>query len=158
MELISKAHKHFLISLMEAEVEYMLIGGYAVIYHGYPRLTKDMDIWLKPDNENKLKLLPVLHSYGIVNEDIDRVKGLDFIQAQSFYIGEEKNKIDFLTCMAGVSYAEAVAQKVSLQMKNKSIPVISYKHLIVNKMLSDHPQDKADVAMLQKIRSHQRKK
>lgn len=158
METVSDAHRQFLLSLTEAGVEFMLIGGYAVIYHGYPRLTMDMDLWLKPDNENKLKLLPVLRSYGIVDEDLERVKDLDFTQAQSFYIGEEKNKIEFLTEIAGVSYTEADAQKVFLQVNDKKIPVIHFQHLIINKMFAGRPQDKADVDMLQKIRRAKNRK
>lgn len=53
MKIITKTHRQFLITFYDAHVEFLLIEGYAVIYHGYPRFTSDMDIWLKPDNENK---------------------------------------------------------------------------------------------------------
>jgi hypothetical protein len=56
-------HKAILLQLLKYKVDFMLIGGYAVIYHGYGRTTGDMDIWLKPDNENRDKLIPVLR-YG----------------------------------------------------------------------------------------------
>lgn len=152
MEIISKGHKEFLLTLIKSKTEFILIGGYAVIYHGYPRLTMDMDIWVKPNNDNKLNLLEALQSYGIVDEDIEQVKNRDFTQTQAFFIGEKNNKIDFLTDISGVSYPEADSKKVFLEINSEKIPVIHYEHLIVNKMLSDRPQDKADVDMLQKIR------
>lgn len=151
MEIISKGHKQFLLRLIKSNTEFILIGGYAVIYHGYPRLTMDMDLWIKPNNDNKIKLLDALRSYGVVDEGIEQVKNFDFTQTQSFYIGEEKNRIDFLTSIAGVSYLEADAQKVLLKIEGKNIPVISFEHLIVNKMISGRPQDKADVDILQKV-------
>jgi DNA-directed RNA polymerase subunit H (RpoH/RPB5) len=139
MQIITKAHKQFLLSLVEMNVDFLLIGGYAVIYHGYPRLTMDMDIWLKPDNGNKLKLLPALRSYGIVEEDLEKIKNSDFTKPLAFYIGEKKNKIDFLTVIAGVTYDEADAKKVFLQINNIKIPVIDYNDLVVNKMIVGRP-------------------
>lgn len=97
----------------------MLIGGYAVIYHGYPRLTTDMDIWVEPSNDNKLNLLDALRSYGVVKQDIDQVKNCNFTQSLSFYVGEEENRIDFVTRIAGVPYAEADAQKFYSILKTK---------------------------------------
>lgn len=151
MQIITEAHKQFLVSLVEMNVDFLLIGGYAVIYHGYPRLTMDMDIWLKPDNGNKLKLLQALRSYGIVKEDLEKIKNSDFTKPLAFYIGEKKNKIDFLTVIAGVKFDEADAKKVFLHINNIKIPVIDYNDLVVNKMIVGRPQDKADVDMLQKV-------
>jgi hypothetical protein len=65
MDIFLDEHKEFLLLLLKHEVEFMLIGGYAVIFHGYERTTGDMDIWLKPSNENKEKFIEVLKSYGI---------------------------------------------------------------------------------------------
>ncbi len=89
MKTITDAHREFLITLYEAEVDFLLIGGYAVIYHGYPRFTSDMDIWLKPDNENKKRILSALRSCKIIEEHIEKVSAFDFTKAQSFYIGEK---------------------------------------------------------------------
>lgn len=157
MNIVTKAHRNFLLCLLKADVDFILIGGYAVIYHGYPRLTTDMDIWLKQGNENKQKLLSALDSYGIVKKDIDQVESFDFTNTQSFFIGEKSNRIDLLTNIAGLSYEEADVKKVYFNMKDKKVPVIHYEDLIVNKMLTDRPQDKADVDMLQKIQQERSK-
>lgn len=152
MKIITKAHRQFLITLYDAHVEFMLIGGYAVIYHGYPRFTSDMDIWLKPDNENKKKVLSALRSYKITAEHIEKVNEFDFTKGHSFYVGENKNRIDFITHIVGVTYNEADIKKVFLNIDGKKIPVIPFEHLILNKILAGRPQDKADVDMLRKIK------
>jgi hypothetical protein len=71
MNILLEKHKEFLIDLIKGNVHFILIGGYAVIYHGYVRATGDMDIWIKPDNENKEKLLVILENHGISKESIN---------------------------------------------------------------------------------------
>lgn len=55
-----------------------------MIYHGYGRTTGDMDVWLKPDNQNRDKLIPVLENFGILPEDVDHIKTIDFAQVLAF--------------------------------------------------------------------------
>lgn len=62
MNILLDEHKTALIQLPKSKVDFILIGGYAVIYHGYGRTTGDMYVWLKPDNENRDKLIPALES------------------------------------------------------------------------------------------------
>ena len=137
--------------MLKHKVEFMLIGGYAVIVYGYERGTADMDIWLKPDNENKEKFISVLREHGIGDESLLDVRKMDFIEAKVLHIGQKPNKIDFLTKVHGLSYEEADKEKKLLPMKDKFIPVINYHHLITLKMLAGRPQDKADIDVLQKI-------
>ena len=65
MNILLDEHKAIIIQLLNAHVDFILIGGYAVIYHGYGRTTGDMDIWLRPDNSNRDKLIPILENLGI---------------------------------------------------------------------------------------------
>jgi len=65
MNLFEYTHQQLIKKLLEARVEFIIIGGYSVIFHGYQRTTGDIDIWLKPDNTNKERLLPVLISLNI---------------------------------------------------------------------------------------------
>ena len=88
METLTQAHKKFLIDLLDAGVEFMLVGGYAVNFHGYPRYTADMDIWLKPDNDNKQKFTAFLEQMGFEPESINHVRSRNFSQANSFHIGQ----------------------------------------------------------------------
>jgi len=151
MNILLEKHKEFLIDLIKGNVHFILIGGYAVIYHGYVRATGDMDIWIKPDNENKEKLLVILEKHGISKESINKVKKLDFKTMIAFHFGNPPEKIDFLTKMSGIDFDKSFSQTVKLQLKNYDIPVLKLDDLIINKLLSSRAKDKADIEELQKI-------
>lgn len=156
MNILLEEYKKFLLLLIKHNVEFMLIGGYAVIYYGYARTTGDMDIWLKPDNSNKNKFINALNEYGIIPEDTDILKRIDFETTHAFHIGKEPNKIDFLTKIQGVTYSEADKSKVFFPLKNKQIPIIQYHHLIASKISSGRSKDKADVEELQNINKYRK--
>ncbi len=151
MDIFLEEHKNFLLLLLKHRVEFILIGGYAVIYHGYQRPTGDMDIWLKPDNANREKFIAALREHVIPEKNINTVSKMNFSDAQVMHIGEKPNKIDFLTKVSGLTFDEADKKKVLLPLKDKFVPVVHYHHLIVLKMIAGRPQDKADVDILQKI-------
>ena len=157
MDILLEEHKKLLLLLLKHNVEFMLIGGYAVIYYGYQRLTSDMDIWLKPTNENRNKFIAVLQEKGIMQEDINAISKLDFTEIQVLNLGEKPNKVDFLTKVHGLTFEEADLQKVYFPLKDKQVPIIQYHHLITLKMLAGRPQDKADVDILQKINQFKKK-
>jgi len=151
MNILLDEHKTILLQLLRANVEFILIGGYAVIYHGYGRTTGDMDIWLKPDNENRDKLIPVLEAQGILKEDLDKIRNTDFTQTLAFHVDEPPRRVDFLTKVVGLTFQEADARKRLLPLGNLSVPVLHLDDLIVSKLLSGRTKDKADVEELQKI-------
>jgi len=151
MDFLIKEHKEMLFRLIDFKVEFMLIGGYSVIYYGYSRGTEDMDIWLKPDNLNKLKLIDAFTSLGILQPDIDKLKTIDFTMPQVFFIGKKPLKIDFLTRVQGVTWEEAMPAIRTFPLGETMIPVVSYQHLITMKMVSPRDRDKNDVEQLQKI-------
>lgn len=152
MALFLQEHKRFLLLLLKHEVEFILIGGYAVIYHGYERTTNDMDLWLKPTNINRDRFIEALKDHGVVQSGLDAVKKMDFTSSQVLHIGKPPNKIDFLTKVQGLSFEEAMEKKVSVLLGDEQLPILHYDHLIISKMLAGRPQDKADVDMLQKIK------
>ncbi|MBK8514878.1 MAG: hypothetical protein IPL55_00900 [Saprospiraceae bacterium] len=92
MNIFLPDHTEILKAFNDHEVEYILIGGYAVIFHGYDRTTGDMDIWLKPDNENKLKIIVALGEVGYDDESLDELNNFDFTTAVMFYLGLEPQK------------------------------------------------------------------
>jgi hypothetical protein len=102
---------------MRADVDFILVGGYAVIFHGYSRTTGDLDIWLKPDNFNKEKLKAVLSAQGILHEDIERLTDVDFSKPIAFHIGEPPFRMDFLTYLSGLKYDEAEQGAVVPKLK-----------------------------------------
>ena len=151
MDIFLDEHKKFLHLLIKHKVDFMLIGGYAVIIYGYERGTSDMDIWLKPDNENRDKFIAALREHGIREDVLGEVSKMDFTEVRIMHIGEKPNKIDFLTKVHGLNFDEANEKKKLLSIGEQKIPVINYHHLITLKILAARPQDKADVDILQKI-------
>jgi hypothetical protein len=156
MNILLEEYKKFLLLLIKYNVEFMIIGGYAVIYYGYARTTGDMDIWLKPDNTNKDKFIKALNECGIIPEDTDMLKRINFETTQAFHIGNEPNKIDFLTKIHGITYAEADKEKVFFPLKNKQVPIIQYYHLVISKSSSGRSKDLADVEELQNINKYRK--
>lgn len=157
MDILFKAHKELLILLLESNVDYMLIGGYSVIYYGYNRGTNDMDLWLMPDNQNKLKLLQALKKFGINPADLKKLEALDFTETRMFFIGEAPDKIDFLTKVQNVVWEEAIRNVNYFEYEGHLIPIVDFEDLILMKMASNRLKDKADVEELQKIRKFRKK-
>lgn len=156
MNIFLEKHQQLIKDLLEAGVDFILIGGYAVIYYGYGRSTGDMDLWLKPTNENKIKLLSLLKKEGFREDDIKYVENLDFTKHLAFHFWEKPERVDCLTHISGVKYDEAEEQKEIADIEGMNVPFISYKHLIASKITSGRPKDKADVDELQKIQKYKK--
>ena len=156
MDFLYKTHKELLILLVEHKVDFMLIGGYSVIYYGYNRGTGDLDLWLMPNNQNKIKLLKALRIFGIKPLDLNKLEKIDFTETNMFFIGEVPEKIDFLTHVQNVVWDEAINNVRYLPFKNIQVPVVGYHDLLLMKMASDRLKDKADVEELQKIRKYRK--
>lgn len=153
MNILLSSHLDLLQSLLKSKVEFLVIGGFAVIYHGYPRTTGDMDIWLHPSNRNKAKFILAMESFGIDAEGLQNLLEKDFTQHLVFEIGKSPERIEFLTRINQVSFEEAYAHKVFLQYDPLLIPIISLDDLILSKINTGRSKDAADVEELQRIRT-----
>jgi hypothetical protein len=157
MDIFFEEHKKLFVALAKGGVEFMLVGGYAVNVHGYVRTTNDMDIWVKPDNQNKLKLTAVLRAKGFDEAGLKFIEQQDFEKPFVFHIGKKPLTVDFLTKISGVTYEEANNQKMELPLKDITVPVIQLHHLILSKITTGRLQDKADVERLQEINKYKKK-
>jgi predicted nucleotidyltransferase len=151
MDIFFEPHRKMLRLLHDFDVDFMLVGGFAVNFYGFNRPTGDMDIWLKPENQNKEKLLKALTAYGFNSESIIYVKSLDFNDTLVFTCGELPFRIDFLTKISGVNYSEAEPQAVKTTMENINIQIIHIHHLVLSKISNNRTKDKLDVEELQRI-------
>lgn len=141
-----------LLAFSNAGVDFMVVGGYAVNFHGYVRTTSDLDIWINPVESNKIKITKALIVLGFLVEGDIEVTALDFSIPCCFSLGEENNKVDIFTHLGGVNYEQAALEKIPFHTEGEVvIYFISYRHLITNKLLADRMKDKADVEELQKI-------
>ncbi len=151
MNILCDMHKDFLRELINAEVNFILVGGYATIYHGYVRVTGDMDIWLEPDNQNREKLTIILEKLKFSKDSISKIKKLDFTQMVAFHFGNPPEKLYFMTKLTGIDFKDALLHSDKLEIGNFKIPVLRLNDLIINKLLSNRTKDKSDVEELQKI-------
>ena len=102
-------HKQILFALIKHKVDFIIIGGYAVIHYGYDRNTGDMDIWLQTGNENRDKLINALRDFGIVDEQLETLSKIDFSNpVPVFYFGEIPRKIEFITLISNVKFKDAI--------------------------------------------------
>jgi len=156
MKFLSEDHKDLLNFLLHNNVDFILVGGFAVNFHGYNRATGDMDVWIRPGNENKEKLFKALVEIGFSFEHIQLLKGEDFDKPFVFSLWEEPFKVDFLTHISGVKFEEAWEQKVFLPFGKRQIPVLHLHHLVLSKINTGRTRDKADIEELQKIKAHKK--
>jgi hypothetical protein len=156
MNIFIESHQQLLKTLLQHKVNFLLVGGYAVVYYGYKRTTGDMDLWLEPSNDNKLRLLEALKKFDFNADDMEHVAQLDFTKHLAFHFWEEPERVDCITYVSNVLFNEAFAQKVLADIEGLVVPVIQYQHLIQSKITSNRLKDKADVEELQKINRHKK--
>ncbi|MBM3920455.1 MAG: hypothetical protein FJ347_04420 [Sphingomonadales bacterium] len=149
MNIFQDEHIEVLALLLEDNVEFLVVGGFAVNFYGYRRTTGDVDLWLKPDNQNKLKLIEAFNKLEIEETDILYLKSLNFESHLAFHIGEEPSRIDFLTHINGVEWSKAWEAKTAVKIEKLDIPFIHKNHLIESKIMTGRAQDIADIEGLQ---------
>ena len=157
INLFTDEHRKLLSALLKNSVDFMLIGGYAVIHYGYDRNTGDMDIWIKTGNDNRDKLIAALKEYGIVDEHLSILAEMDFTSpVPVFYIGHEPRRCDFVTRISNVVFEDAIKQVNFINLESMKVPVIHYNHLIASKITSSRLKDKVDIEELQRINKYRR--
>ena len=143
---LQKDIREFIALLLSHKVEFLLVGGYALAFHGAPRFTEDIDFLVRSSSENADRIQAVLEAFGFGTVGIKRD---DFLAAeQVVQLGRAPNRIDLLTSISGVSWERAWASRESIDLGGFEIPVLSRELLIENKRTSGRPQDLADVARL----------
>ena len=135
--------KEFLRLLNAHKVEYLLIGGYAVGYFGYPRATADMDIWIAMNPANAEKIVAVLKEFGFNPPDLST--DLFLKEWQIIRLGVPPVRIEIATTISGVDFEECFAGKVLAELDGEKVNLISLNHLKINKKASGRHQDLADI-------------
>jgi predicted nucleotidyltransferase len=141
-------------ALLKNDVQFIVVGGYAVNFHGYRRTTGDIDLWIKPDNfKNKTNIIKCFRKLLIEEDILIGIQELDFSNPVLFIDGEEPFKIDFMTFVSGVTFDDAWEQKIIANVDGLNIPFIHFNHLILTKISTGRPKDSIDIEQLQKIHS-----
>ncbi|MBI4663345.1 MAG: nucleotidyltransferase [Verrucomicrobia bacterium] len=133
-------------SLNSSGVEYLLVGGYAVIFHGYVRTTGDMDIWIAVNPDNAAKAEAAIRSLGF---NLPWLKPELLLQRGSVLrIGQEPLRFDIINDIDGVTFAECFSRRVEAEIDGVKVNVISLSDLKANKKASGRHKDLADLDYL----------
>lgn len=130
------------------DVRYLIIGGFAVSVHGYPRYTKDLDVGIELSNENAERMLLVIEEFGF---GVLGLKKEDFLQKDGIIqLGHEPLRIDILNDLDAVSFNDAWNNRKIVQYEGVDIDFVGYEELLKLKKKAGRPQDIADIKKLEK--------
>jgi hypothetical protein len=139
--------REFIELLNAHEVRYLVVGGYAVAYHGYPRYTKDIDIWLWIHPENAKRIVKVLKDFGFESLGLQPD---DFLENDTIIqLGYAPNRIDLILGLPGVDFEECYAKRIVEKLDGVEVCFIDLENLKNSKKASGRLQDLADVENLE---------
>ncbi len=143
---VQKDFRELLELFNEHKVEYLIVGGYALAFHGVPRYTGDIDIFVKPDTENALRILKALDEFGFGSLDL---KEEDLRSPNKVVqLGYPPVRIDIITSISGISWDEAYEERDKGRYGDVTVYYIGLKHYILNKRASGRKKDIADLETL----------
>lgn len=136
----------FIALLRAHEARFLIVGGYAVAFHGHPRYTGDLDVWLLVDDGNARAVLAALHEFGFggVGLGVEDFTRPDHV----VQLGYPPLRIDLLTSVDGVDFAEAYERRIEVDVAGTPVPFIALEDLRRNKEASARAQDLADLEAL----------
>jgi hypothetical protein len=129
-----------------AHVDYMIVGGYALAFHGYPRFTQDIDIFFELSPQNVARLRDALVEFGFAEQDLPEEAFTTTGNILTF--GVAPSRVDLLNSIDGVQYAQAKPNIVRGNYGDVGVSFIGREDLIENKLATPRPQDKLDVQVL----------
>ena len=146
--LVNASEIDLLRALLRQGARFMVIGGHAVMFYGYLRAAKDLDLFIDTATDNPSKIVSALSAVGVVHPDLtsERLsKPNQQIRVNSIFHTE------ILTSIAAVPFREAFEVCAHAIVAELRVPVISRKHLLDTKRALARPQDLEDVAVLEKV-------
>ncbi len=144
---LSKDFIEFIECLNKRQVDYLLVGGHALAFHGWPRFTKDIDFWIRATSENADRVLLSLEDFGLGDLGLDRN---DFCTpGKIVQLGLPPNRIDLITSIDGVDFDVAFSRRVKTKYAGMPLNVIHRDDLIANKRACGREQDLLDIRILE---------
>jgi len=144
---LNKDFREFIALLNANSVKYLIIGGYAVGFHGYPRYTKDLDVWILASEENAENILKALEQFGFSDVGLQKQ---DFLKPDEFVqLGYPPNRIDIVMSCDGVDFNSCFNSRKEVIVDGLTINFIDLENLKKNKKASGRPQDLADLDNLE---------
>lgn len=143
---ISNDLREFIALLNSHRVEYLLVGGHAVAFHGWPRFTQDIDFFVRPTLQNGERLVAALADFGFATPDL---KPQLFTEPKrNIQLGRPPHRIDLLTWLSGLDFDSAWSGHEMADMDGLQVPIIGREALIKNKRASGRAKDLLDLEQL----------
>ena len=137
-------------ALIEAGVEFVVVGAHALAAHGHPRATGDLDVLVRPTPDNAARVIDALLQFG-APLDAHGVSRADFEAPGNVYqVGLPPRRIDLLTSISGVSFDEAAASRILVTLGGMKLPILGRAALIKNKRATGRPKDIVDADDLER--------
>ena len=145
--------REFIKCLTQNKVEYLLVGGYAVVLHGYPRYTGDMDIWVNKTEDNYGQILKAFQAFGMPVFDMTLPNFLSN-KNDVYTFGKTPYSIEILTNLKGLDFNEAYKNHDEKEMKGLSVKMLNITDLFTSKQAAGRMKDLADIEELKKIKNN----
>jgi predicted nucleotidyltransferase len=145
---LQKDLREFIESLNSQRVEYLIVGAHALAFHGHPRLTVDIDFFVRPTSENAARLLDALSDFGFA---LDAKEAATFTRAGMIVqLGHIPNRIDLLTSISGVTFDEAWQGSAEGELDGLPVRFLGLEALLRNKRAAGRSKDIADAETIEK--------
>ena len=145
--MLNQDFREFIQSLNDNQVRYLVVGGYAVAFHGHPRYTKDIDIWVEMEPGNAANLVKALEQFGFGSLGLREADFL--VPGQVVQLGQPPNRINLLCTVSGVEFAACYESRVTVEVDGLPVNFIDLDNLRKNKAASGRHQDLADLENLE---------
>ncbi len=152
LEGLNEDFRDLLLLLADAGAEFLIVGAYALAFHGAPRASGDIDLFVRPSSINAQRVFDVLVRFGAPLQSAG-VAAADFAQPGAVYqIGLPPRRIDLLTEISGVTFDEAWASRITAELEGRPVSFLGREALVKNKEAAGRAKDLADLARLRKAR------
>jgi hypothetical protein len=147
--LLNRDFIDILSAFSKEKVDYIVVGGYAIAFHGFVRGTGDIDLWIRNSNENTERVWAALKAFGAPLSDLS----INDLQTPGmvFQMGLPPNRIDIINRVEGLQFEEAWPNRTFVELHELTIPIAGKPELLKNKRAMNRPKDMADIIWLENI-------
>ncbi|MBM3807071.1 MAG: hypothetical protein FJW22_02640 [Acidimicrobiia bacterium] len=139
--------RELLSAFIDGNVEFLVVGGYAMAAHQLPRATKDLALWVRPSPVNALRVLQALDVFGAPRQGLTE-HDLS-VEGTIYQVGVPPNRVDVMTTVDGVAFDHAWRDRMVVAIDGLRVPIIGRAHLVLNKRTVGRPQDLLDADLLE---------
>ena len=151
LEGLNEDFRDLLAVLVDAGAEFVIVGAYALAFHGAPRASGDIDVFVRPTVENASRVLEALARFG-APVDATAITAAELARPGIVYqIGLPPRRIDIMTALSGVTFDDVWVSRVTAEVDGRTVAFIGRAALLKNKEATGRPKDIADVARLRRI-------